>query len=270
MTFRPRSSLAGAVALSAAIGLVAWTRLAAAQVVVFAENLDGPWLTANHDLRRRPSGTGPRSARATWSAIAAATSSAGAAASASTRRRARSGRRNPASWNTRNAPTGAIGSIQSPFFPIQPFPGPKALTFYKIGTDSLRVSITQDGVNFIPVLAVGTVPTWTRFDVNLGASAFPMMSVRFEAVARHGPVSVGVDQIAVIATNRPPVVQPIADAQAPEDQLLTVAPSANDPDGDGITWSGTSLPRGAHVDPGSGTLSWTACLDQEGHYPGSR
>jgi hypothetical protein len=268
MTFRPRSSLAGAVALSAAIGLVAWTRLAAAQVVVFAENLDGPWLTANHDLQTPPFGywtsigAGDMVCHRSgyfvgWSSGLGQYSPPGAL-----------GTPQSASWNTRNAPTGAIGSIQSPFFPIQPFPGPKALTFYKIGTDSLRVSITQDGVNFIPVLAVGTVPTWTRFDVNLGASAFPMMSVRFEAVARHGPVNVGVDQIAVIATNRPPVVQPIADAQAPEDQLLTVAPSANDPDGDGITWSGTSLPRGAHVDPGSGTLSWTACLDQEGHYPG--
>lgn len=68
--------------------------------------------------------------------------------------------------------------------------------------------------------------------------------------------------------NLPPVIQPIAAQQVNEAQLLAVTPSASDPDGDVLSWSGSGLPSGASVNALTGVCSWTPSYTQSGLYNG--
>ncbi len=74
--------------------------------------------------------------------------------------------------------------------------------------------------------------------------------------------------LTVTNVNRAPVVDPIADVTAAEGDLVTVTPSATDPDGDPLTWSGSNLPAGATVDAGTGVLSWQTQSGDAGTYSG--
>lgn len=66
--------------------------------------------------------------------------------------------------------------------------------------------------------------------------------------------------------NQPPVLQPIAAQQINENQAFTLTPSASDPDGDVLSWSGSNLPAGAAVNPTTGALTWTPSYTQSGLY----
>lgn len=68
--------------------------------------------------------------------------------------------------------------------------------------------------------------------------------------------------------NTPPTVQPIGAQIVAEGQLLSVVPVGNDVDGDGLAWSGSSLPAGATVTPADGRLTWTPGFTQAGTYAG--
>ncbi len=74
--------------------------------------------------------------------------------------------------------------------------------------------------------------------------------------------------LTVNSSNRPPVVNAISNQVVNENQLLTVTPSGSDPDGDVLTWSGSSLPSGATVSSSTGVLTWTPTFSQSGLYPG--
>ena len=68
--------------------------------------------------------------------------------------------------------------------------------------------------------------------------------------------------ITVNNTNRAPVLAAIGDKAGSENSPITFSLSATDPDGDGLTYSGLSLPVGASL---AGTdFSWTPDFDQEG------
>src|SRR5262249_51798140 len=69
-------------------------------------------------------------------------------------------------------------------------------------------------------------------------------------------------------SNRAPILAPIADPVVAEGQLLTIAESASDQDGDGLLYSGANLPPGAIFDRVRGVLTWTPSFYQAGSYPG--
>ncbi len=72
------------------------------------------------------------------------------------------------------------------------------------------------------------------------------------------------------AANRPPVLNPIGNQTATENQLLTFTVNASDPDGDALTFSATNpLPTGATLidnNNGTATFNWTPDFTQAGNY----
>ncbi len=73
--------------------------------------------------------------------------------------------------------------------------------------------------------------------------------------------------ITVGNVNRPPVLDPIGSKTVKEGQLLTIIVTANDPDGDTLTYSASNLPSGASFDPSTRTFIWIPGYDQAGNYP---
>lgn len=77
--------------------------------------------------------------------------------------------------------------------------------------------------------------------------------------------------ITVGNVNRPPVLGAIGASQtATEGQLKTIAITATDPDGDGLSFAGANLPTGATLIDnlnGTATFTWTPNLTQAGAYP---
>jgi hypothetical protein len=72
--------------------------------------------------------------------------------------------------------------------------------------------------------------------------------------------------ITVGNVNRPPVLSPIGNRTANEGELLQFVVTANDPDGDVLTYSAGNLPAGAAFDPATQTFSWMADYTQAGNY----
>jgi hypothetical protein len=77
------------------------------------------------------------------------------------------------------------------------------------------------------------------------------------------PISVINDQVAI---NQPPVLNSIGDRSVNEGELITFTISAEDADGDNMTYSASNLPSGATFDPATKTFSWTPRYDQAGTY----
>jgi hypothetical protein len=74
--------------------------------------------------------------------------------------------------------------------------------------------------------------------------------------------------IVVNNANRAPVVNAIPNQSVDVNSLLSVTPTGSDPDGDGLTWSGASLPAGASVNASSGEFTWTPGPPDAGLHPG--
>lgn len=74
-------------------------------------------------------------------------------------------------------------------------------------------------------------------------------------------------RVAVVG-NREPVLGAIGDRAVAETATLSFTLSANDPDGDTITFSGSNLPSGSTLT--GATFSWTPTNDQAGTYPNVR
>jgi VCBS repeat-containing protein len=72
--------------------------------------------------------------------------------------------------------------------------------------------------------------------------------------------------ITVMASNNTPILDPIGNMSADEDQLLTFTVTATDPDGDSLTFSASNLPDGATFDPETQTFSWLPQHGQAGTY----
>jgi hypothetical protein len=78
---------------------------------------------------------------------------------------------------------------------------------------------------------------------------------------------IGALESGYIAPNRPPVLSPIGNKSAHEEELLEFIISASDPDNDPLTYSASNLPAGASFTPATRTFSWTPTSDQAGSYP---
>jgi uncharacterized protein YkwD/chitodextrinase len=72
--------------------------------------------------------------------------------------------------------------------------------------------------------------------------------------------------ITVSGGNGPPVLDPIGDKQICEGDWLEFEISANDPDGDILTYSAWNLPDGAVFDAETHTFSWTPDFEGAGNY----
>jgi len=73
--------------------------------------------------------------------------------------------------------------------------------------------------------------------------------------------------IAAIQTNQPPVISPIEPKTVDENQVLSFAISASDPDSDPLAYTTSTLPDGAMFDPVTKKFTWTPGFDQAGSYP---
>ncbi len=71
----------------------------------------------------------------------------------------------------------------------------------------------------------------------------------------------------IVRHNHPPLIEPIALQKVDENQSLTIAPQAYDPDGDEIYFTIKNIPHGAVFDTKSGIINWTPTYDQSGTYP---
>ncbi len=72
--------------------------------------------------------------------------------------------------------------------------------------------------------------------------------------------------ISVGDVNRPPVFEPIGDKIAKTGELLTFTISAEDPDGDMLTYQATNLPEENLFDPGTQTFAWIPEREDVGNY----
>lgn len=70
----------------------------------------------------------------------------------------------------------------------------------------------------------------------------------------------------VLINNRPPILSPIENQTINEGEQLTFQVSASDPDGDILTYSASSLPKGAIFDSLTGMFDWTPDFTQSGVY----
>jgi hypothetical protein len=73
--------------------------------------------------------------------------------------------------------------------------------------------------------------------------------------------------LTVTNVDRPPVLGAIGDQTVPEGAPLGFTVHASDPDGDPLTFSASSLPSGAALNPATGVFSWTPTFSQAGAYP---
>jgi hypothetical protein len=100
------------------------------------------------------------------------------------------------------------------------------------------------------------------------AGSFP---VTFTVTDDGSPMESDSEQIviAVDATNRPPVLDPIGDHTINEGESLKLTITASDPDRDALSFKADGLPQGSSfVDGGNGTaeLSWTPEAGQVGNF----
>nr|WP_321497865.1 putative Ig domain-containing protein [uncultured Methanolobus sp.] len=66
--------------------------------------------------------------------------------------------------------------------------------------------------------------------------------------------------------DRPPVLDDIGDRSVDENEELAFTVSANDPDGDSVTYSSIGLPQGASFSSSSGDFTWTPSYDDSGDH----
>ncbi|MEM9826972.1 MAG: CARDB domain-containing protein, partial [Planctomycetota bacterium] len=72
--------------------------------------------------------------------------------------------------------------------------------------------------------------------------------------------------IVVANANVAPVLRPVTDRTINEGDTLTFALSAEDADGDSLSYSASLLPPGAFLEPSSGRFTWTPGFNQHGVY----
>jgi hypothetical protein len=121
------------------------------------------------------------------------------------------------------------------------------------------------------------LPAGATFDANTQtfqwtpgyAQAGSYQNVLFKVTDSGTPMASASEAITITVgnVNRPPALDPIGSKTVKEGQLLTITITANDPDGDTLTYSASNLPAGATFDPTTQTFSWSPAYDQAGNYP---
>lgn len=75
-----------------------------------------------------------------------------------------------------------------------------------------------------------------------------------------------VQELYVKTPNRSPVLHSIGNKVGQEGELLEFVITAEDPDGDALTYSASNLPAGATFNSATRTFSWTPDYNQQGNY----
>ena len=70
----------------------------------------------------------------------------------------------------------------------------------------------------------------------------------------------------LLSFNQTPILDTIEDKVVNEGELLEFTVTADDPDGDNLTYSVTNIPTGATFNPGTQIFSWEPDLGQAGDY----
>jgi len=95
-------------------------------------------------------------------------------------------------------------------------------------------------------------------------------AVTFTVTDDGNPPSSDSEEITITVgdVNRPPVLDPIGNKTVNEGELLEFTVTANDPDGDNMTFSASNLPSGATFDPQTQVFNWAPGHGQAGTYTG--
>lgn len=90
----------------------------------------------------------------------------------------------------------------------------------------------------------------------------------YDAAGNESPISniISVQVPVLVPTNRAPVLEAIGARSVAENALLSFSLSANDPDGDSLTYSANGLPAGSTFTGATRTFSWTPTFEQSGSY----
>jgi hypothetical protein len=146
------------------------------------------------------------------------------------------------------------GTAVGTFSTVYPEPG-DPFTYALVSGDGSddNASFTIDG---------DQLKTAETFDHEVKSS----YSIRVKTTDAQGLWFKKVFTITVTNVNEPPVLDPIGNMTLEEGTTVTGTLAAVDPDGDTLTWSSTSLPAGANLNPATGAFTWTIGYDQAGSY----
>lgn len=116
--------------------------------------------------------------------------------------------------------------------------------------------------------------TYTRLNALLGVAAtftdgavsHQQVRYRVSAVDNGDPPNESVPREVDLFVNAPPVLDPIGERTVNEGELLTVIVSAEDPDGDPLTYTASPLPFGSSFNALARTFSWVPAYHQAGAY----
>lgn len=164
----------------------------------------------------------------------------------------------------------AAGANQAPVFtpiPNRTVPVGTNLTFTVSATDGDGDPLTFSASN---------LPTGATFDPGTRTFSWTptvpqgpgVYTVTFTADDGETATSANGQITVTGGTNQSPVFPTIDDKTVNVGENLTFGVTANDPDGDPLTYSASNLPPGATFNPATQTFSWTPATDQgPGNYP---
>jgi hypothetical protein len=109
--------------------------------------------------------------------------------------------------------------------------------------------------------ALNRLFTWTPASSQVGTYPDIQFTVRDDNYVVDQTIS-----ITVMHINRAPVLEAIANKSVNETALLSFTVNGSDPDGDGLTFSASSLPAGATFNAATRVFSWTPNSTQAGTY----
>ncbi len=127
------------------------------------------------------------------------------------------------------------------------------------------------------VYAIANLPGGATLDPATGAVSwqptFEQSGIYKLTATVNDPAGLSASQsftLTVTNVNRPPRLLPFAPPEGKENELLTFALQARDPDKEDkgkLQFSAENLPEGAKLNPTSGEFSWTPTYEQSGSYP---
>jgi len=124
--------------------------------------------------------------------------------------------------------------------------------------------------------SAGNIPNGAVFDIltqnftwtPLGFDEAGDYTVIFSVVDNGTPAMNDQEEVTIVVgnVNRPPVIDAIGDRTVAEDEVLSFAVTATDPDGDALLFTVNDLPLGAMFDSTSQLFSWMPEYNQAGNY----
>ncbi len=181
-----------------------------------------------------------------------------------------------------------VGTSQGiTLYDFEPCPGPgcnNAPVLDPIGNQTvaegqpLEFAVTASDPNGgdVLTLSASNLPLGATFEAATGVFSWTpgydqagnYENVEFSVVDNGDPIEVDVELITITVgdVNRAPVFVAIGPKDISENETLTFAVQARDPDGNDVGYTAASLPSGANFDATTQTFSWTPDFTQEGNY----